>query len=457
MNILVRTLSVMVGIEFLGAVILCGLRLNSTRPSPPPVEIYTDAITGAELLALPDRFLFDGPEKWRVLGETHLKMGFLHQAAACLGRAAESDPRSAEIAVIHGYCLDRLGQLDAAQEEFLRAARQGDGMARETAWYFLGRVFLQRELPTDAEEAFQRAGDKHFPSVFQRAKILLRGDRLSEVAPLLQRLAEDAPDEVRVWQLKARFAVAGGDQDHDASDAGERAHPLLWVHNLPPTLFKVNEDIGMARKFNEALQLQRAGDKLGAAQRMLELVRDDTRWQNSNPWLLQTVAAVSLEAGDLATARRLLDRQIFLAGFPTPRAWNLLGYVESLEHHPEEAGKFWRRSQFMNPAGIDYDRLSLIAEQNGDRDVARSFQGMGRQYAGIAAFRNNTLDQARSNLRQAIAIAPDLSAAWFYLGEAERSLENDSAAKAAYRRCIDLKPAHGRAHARLVRLGNHER
>lgn len=452
MNTLLRVLYIFVGLEVLGASILCGLRLNSTRPSSPAVESYTDAITGAELLALPDRFLFDSAHKWRVLGETYLKTGFLHHATACLSRAAEMDPQSAEIAVVYGFCLDRAGRLEAAQAEFQRATQRGNGPVEEAAWYFLGRTLLQREQPTDAERAFRNAGNNHLPSVFQRARLMLRGERHSEAAPLLQQLVTGLPQEVRVWQLLSQYAESTGARTIDAANIGERTQPLLWIHNLPPNLSVVTEELGMARQFQEALQQQLRGDKRGAAQRMVLLTGDETRWQNSNPWLLQTVAAACLDAGDIAAARKLLERQVYVDLFPTARAWNLLGYAAFLEQHPIEAERFWHRSRSMNPATIDYDKLSFLAEQNGDRTAQRTYEGLRWQYAGINAFRGNALDQAQSNLRRAIEITSDLPTAWFYLGETEQLLGNKGAAEEAYHRCLQLNPNHGRAKTSQLRL-----
>lgn len=456
MKILVRLLSILVGVELLVAGVLCGLRLNSTRPTDPSVEIYTDSMTGSELLALPDRFLFDGPEKWRVLGETYLKFGFLHKAEACLQRAVESAPRSAEIAVLHGYCLDRLGQLDDAQRAFARAAQQGQGPVRETAAYFLGRVYLQREQPVEAADAFERAGDDHFPGLYQRAKLLVRSGKLAEAAPLVQRLTQHLPGEVRVWQIAARFADAVGQPGAaaDAADASEWAHSLLPIHSLPSGMFITTEELGMARVFNQAVLQQRAGNKLGAAQRVLPLIRDETRWQNSNPWLLESVAAVHLEAGNVSAARNLLDRQITHECFPSARAWQLLGQVELSEKHPEQAWRAWSRAQFMNPATVDHEAMSRLAENRGDAEAARLHRGLAQQYAGIDALRHNKLDQAQAGFHQAVSIDSELPGAWFYLGEAERLRGAPRAAETAYRRCLELKPNHGRARARLERLSH---
>jgi cytochrome c-type biogenesis protein CcmH/NrfG len=56
-------------------------------------------------------------------------------------------------------------------------------------------------------------------------------------------------------------------------------------------------------------------------------------------------------------------------------------------------------------------------------------------------------------LRKAAAIEPDLPEIWLYLGESERLTGKPAQAEAAYRRCLELNPAQGRAHAGIRRLG----
>src|SRR5262249_60495809 len=92
--------------------------LNSPAPAPPLVEQYNDVLTGRELLALPDQFLFDSVRKWQTLAETYMAFGNFSKADACFRRAAAADPRSPELALHPGYCLVRLGRLVEAPEAF---------------------------------------------------------------------------------------------------------------------------------------------------------------------------------------------------------------------------------------------------------------------------------------------------------------------------------------------------
>lgn len=454
MKSLLRLLMVVVCAELIAALVLLGLRLNSSRPSTPAVEQYTDTVTGAELVALPQRFLFDSPAKWRTLGETYLKVGFLHKAEACLRRAARSDPRSAEIAVIHGYCLDRLGILDEAHDAYRRAAELGRGALRETAWYLAGLVCLQREDSQAAVEAFEQAGRDHLPSVYQLGRMQVREGRAREALPLLQRLLDDAPRELRVLQLQAQIAEARGDAQAaaEARNAAEWSHPSLLLHKLPPGLLKVEDELGMARQFQRAAQQQQAGHVAAAAERMLPLTSDQTRWYQSSISLLESVAATQLAAGNLAAARALLDRQLAPDGFPTARAWNLKGQLEFLDRNDEQARADFLRCELMNPATLDYEKLAQLAERMGDDDAARRYSGLASQFAGIEALRTGIPEGALRLLREATTADPRLASAWFYRGEAERLLDNRRAAETAYERCLALNPRHGRAHARLERL-----
>lgn len=455
MKLFLRLLSLLVGVDLMLAGAVVGWRLCSTNSSPPFIDTYTDALTAAELRNLPDRFLFDSVDKWHTLGVAYLKTGFLHQAEACLRRATEGDPRSAEIALLHGYCLDRLGVLDDAENVLRHAEQQGFGPVRATAAYFLGRIHLQRERAEEAAAAFRRAGDDHIPSVYQRAKLLVRSGQLQDAEPLLRRLVVQVPGEVRVWQLQVQLAEAQGKTEiaAQAADVAERARPMLWVHNLPPDLIRAGEEIGMAREFSRAQQHQKANNHIVAAHEMQALTEEETRWRYSNPWLLQTVADSLLQARQFAAARILLERQTIDEEFPTAKAWGLLAKVEFLEHDPEQALRAWQRAQSMNPALVDYKNMSRVAEEANDAEASRSYRALGQLYSGIDAWRRGDLHQAREELTNAASLDPGLPHAWFYLGEAERQLDNRRAAEVAYRQCLALKSEHGRARARLELWG----
>lgn len=442
-----------IGIELLAAGVLCGWRLNATLPIPPPVELYSDAITGRELLALPDRFLFDSVLKWRALGEAYMICGFFSKAEACLNQAARCDPRATEILVTRGYCLQRLGMLDEAREEFHRAAKQGRRDVVESAYCHLGLILLQLERPEEAREAFENAGEEHLFSVYERAKLLVRSGLAREAGPLLKRLADAHPDDLRVWQLRARAAESLGETEAaaEARDAAERARVTLSLDERP-SLDVIDAAFGLVGEIARARQQQRAGNKALGADKMLELAREENHCENKNPAFLQDAVPVQLEAGGVAVARILLERQIQRDGYPTAKAWELLGSVDFMENHPQQAWQKWGRAEQMRPESIDHDKLVEAAQRTGDPLAARRHRALGRQYAGMEAYRKNDLASAARNLRQATAIDPNLADAWFYIGQTERLRGNRTAGEAAFRRCLKLNPEHGRARVQLDRL-----
>src|SRR5262245_30959967 len=136
----------LLGIELVAVPTLVARRLNSTQPQPPLVEQYNDALTGPELLALPNQFLYDGIVKWRTLAETYMAFGYFAKADACFRRAA-ADSRSPDVAFLQGYCLVRVGRLDEAREAFRRVVAGKDTGLSSRAWYHLGETHLRLEQP----------------------------------------------------------------------------------------------------------------------------------------------------------------------------------------------------------------------------------------------------------------------------------------------------------------------
>jgi len=450
-----RLLQILVGAELICCASLFGLRLNATLPKPPPVDDYTDAVTGREILAVPGRFLFDSALKWRTLGKTYMQARFFAAAEPCLRKAADLDPRADDIGLWHGCCLEQLGNLDAARAAYERTARTGSARVAELAWYRIGRIALQLEQADAAASAFEKAGDNHAPSVYQRAKLMIRGDSAAAAAPLLERLLEDYPGDLHVWQLKARWAAALGRPEEAAvaRDTVLRSGHPLRLEEPAGTMVPAGESFnGLYRQMLPFMQPPHEGGTQSAAEHLLTFVRDETRWQNKIPLLLEDVAEVQIEAGNLTTARDLLVKQIEKLGRPTKKTWELLAKVELAENHLPEAWRDWKRAELLRPIGVDHEQMALLAQKLGDAYSARRHRGLARQCAAISSFLNDRLDDVRAASREAIEIDPELPHAWYYLGESERLLGDAKAAKVAFRRCLELMPYHGRARASLMRL-----
>lgn len=446
-----KLLSWLVALELVVASVLVALRLGATAPSAPPVEQYNDTLTGRELVALPDQFLFDGAGKWRTLAETYAAFGYFSKADGCFRHAIVADPQSGEIALHHGYCLVRLGRLEEARHAFLQVLAGKDRGLASRAHYYLGELHLRLEQPEEAARAFERAGDDDFPSLYQRAKLLVRSGQAARAQPLLAALAEVFPKDVRICLLRARAADHLGDDAESARarDEGERAGTVLVLDEMERFFKPIRSRIGLAREIARAVDLEDAGNTETAADELTRLVDRGTRWENAYLFLLQDAAAMQWRAGNGKQTRELAVRQIEEEEFPLPTAWQLRGEVAFAEQQWAQAFAAWTHAENLQPNAVDHIKLATVLEHLGDLAGAKRHLALAGQFAGISLFREGKTDQARTTFEQTASIDPELSEVWFYIGECARLSGDDRQAAAAYRRTVEINPAHGRALARL--------
>jgi tetratricopeptide (TPR) repeat protein len=448
-----RFLIAVVALEIAATATVVGLRLNSTAPAPPLVALYTDTLTSEELLALPGRYHFETQAKWRTLAETYAAFGYFAKADACYRRLAAMH-FSPESAFHHGYCLVRLGRLDEGFAQFRQVIESHDSRFGPRAWYHLGAIHLRREQPQEALEAFERAGDDYLPAVYQRAKYLLRSEQVAAAAPLIEQLAEALPQDVKVWHLRAQAAAADS-RPHDvalARDALDQAQTMLALDDIEDFFTGIRRRFGMGRDVAAASEQRDAGKARLAAERLTRLVHPETRWDNVYLYLMQDAAATQLQAGNLSAARELAVRQIETEKFPTPTVWQIRGEVDFSEQKWSQTVTSWAHAERLSPNAVDHIKLATAVEHLGDSVAAKRHLALAGLYSGIDLFREGNFSEARTMFQQTISIADDFGDLWYYLGECERRSDEPRAALAAYRRCLQLNPAHGRAAARLDEL-----
>ncbi|MBS0262877.1 MAG: tetratricopeptide repeat protein [Planctomycetes bacterium] len=437
-------------LECAGSITAIAYRRQTTLPVPPHVDQYNDTLTGDELLALPTRFLFDRPVKWRTLAETYASLGYFSKADGCYRRLAATEHTPADT-FHHGYCLVRLGRLAEARTAFQTVIDQADRRFLARAWYFLGTVHLREEQAEAAQQAFEKAGDDYLPALFQRAKYLARGADPTAAVPLIDQLAEALPQDVHVWQLRSLVAAAGNDPavKRAAADGLEYSQSQLALDDLEEFFLSIRRQLGMTREVAAVGDERQAGRATQAAERLARLVNDETRWDNVYLYLLQDAAAVNVQAGNLDAARDLVMRQIDVEGFPTPTAWQIRGEAEFARQNWADAVAAWTRAETMKPDSVDHVRFATAIEQQGTGGNAKRHLAQAGLIASLGMLRAGQFDQARTTLRQAISIDGDLPEVWYYLGECERFTGQIAAARAAYRRALELNPAYGRAASAL--------
>lgn len=437
--------------ETICCAILVGLRLNSTATSPRLMKETHDALTVAELTALPRQYLTDSVQKWRNLGEAYLVKGHFSTAEACFGRAVERNPNSAELSFLHGMSLERLGQSQAATEAYRHAADYSDTELKSLALYCLGRTWLRMEQPDKAAVAFTEAGHNDARCLFQRAKLLVRDGRKDEARPLLESLLKFHSTDLYVWNLMEQLAVLDGDSEAalTARDWRERSERSLDLDVITTYHKAIRDRFGL----NREIESRGARTKVATELPLTRLVNEESRWQNVFPWLLESAAYAELQAGNTKKARTLIMQQVEKEDLPTAGASELLGDIENAENHADRAEEHWERAARMLPNANLHMKLAGLAQIRGDRGTQRKQQGLGGLRRGMELFRENKLSEARSMLQQttvnASAENPDL---WFYLGESERLLGNPGKAMAAYTQCLKLNADHGRALTAQERL-----
>ena len=137
---------------------------------------------------------------------------------------------------------------------------------------------------------------------------------------------------------------------------------------------------------------------------------------------LDIIGVASVQLGDRARAQRVWEQAIELE--PTPNLYGKLAELRRLADDALGAARYWSLEQYQT---------------------------------GKDAWLNNDLTAAREHLEKAVALYEGHPHTWFYLGQTRRFLGDIPGAKAAYRRCLQINPDHGRALRAWERLNQESR
>lgn len=428
---------------------LVGRRLGQATP-PVPDLAAVDPIAAEEI-----RGLAAGcrtADQWGRLGEVYLAIGLFPEAEACLREASARDPAGADLALRHGFALERLGKLAEANARYEAAAALGRTRAAD-CWYYIGKNHLRLEREGSAAAAFARAGS--LPGArFEAALLDVRAGRRTKAEAEARRLADEFPNAYPPVSLLYRLALARGDRAAAArlaDEFGRRPKPL-------PTPFDTEVDwvlgvanrVGQSRLFNEAREEMQAG-RVEAAEAKLRSALA-AGW---NPDIADKLAEVVFVGGRPAEAARILD-DAATRGRPT---WELLwrlGQAHDALGQPGRALDLWKRAAgiatgpgargLWEDLAARYDRLKDPKQAKVYR--ARAFMAAGRDALDAGRF-----EEATQSLTRAVAEDPQRVHARYLLGEAHRLNGRSADARAAYKECLRINPDHGRAR-RALELAN---
>ena len=383
----------LVGAELAVCAVLFGLRLNATLPATPAVADYTDAMTGAEILAVPDRFLFDSAVKWRTLGRTYMQTKFFAKAEACLRACRErAATRILRTTRLFTRLLPRATGKNSKKHERCTCTRHGPEAGELRNWRGIASVestCSSNSRPKPWAHSKRRA-TIIFPASISEPNCSFAGIPPSVAELLLERLAEDHPRDIRVLLLKARWAEVLGrtPEASVARDTVLRSMVTLELDEPRKSMIPQGEPFGMFSRIARIMQERQSHDASFVAEQLLPFVSDETIWQNKVPLLLEDVAEVQLEARNFASARDLLEKQIEKRGPKTNKAWELLAQVELAENHLPQAWRCWNHAERLRPNGVDHEKMAQLAQRMGDSAAARRHRGLAAQCAGISCLVN---------------------------------------------------------------------
>jgi tetratricopeptide (TPR) repeat protein len=424
---------------------LAASRLREKTPPIPDLALI-EPLAAGEVAALAQRASERaGPEDWKRLGEVYLATGYFPEAEACYRESAgRSD--DADTAFRHAFALERLGRLDEANAAYRRAAERGHRRAAD-CWYYVGRNHLRAERAGEAREAFARAGD--LPAArYELAKLDAREGRRAEAAAAASQLAGEHPAALQPPLLLYRLQLPAG---AEAADRFRRAPARL------PNPFDAEskwatdtfQSLGAARHSGEGARLLKEGRLDPAGRSLREALHG--RW---DPADADQLAEIAFQRNRPDEALRLIEEVVNRAGPSYDFLWRLGDAHEALGK-PDAARAAWERAARLatGPDAKDlFFKLSTVLEKAGEPDAARAYLARAYLAAGRGEFDKGKFADAAAAFRGAVEQEPQLAHAWYYLGEVHRSQRRFAEARAAYGRCLQIDPDHGRAARGLALL-----
>lgn len=456
-----RTRWILLGIitvELIVGLVLLRRRLQEPTPPRPDVSIF-DLVTADDLRTAAASC--ETPEQWATLGELYLAHGYFREGEACLRVAAERQPDDLDLAFRHGFALERIGRLDEANSKYRQAATGLQDPTTEAwhyhartadIWYYAARNVMRLEQSSDAQRsAFGFSGS--LPAT--DSENARRGIRDGGVDPFqnpestAQALSTAHPLAFQPVSLLYRIAVQRGQRDEAvriADHFGRQSGSLPMPFDVEfKRLNDVRNEFGLSRRKTELERLMRAGSSANLTRMdALSGLIESAEW---TPTAADQRAEVEYRKGKLADAIAWLDEAITRDG----PAWPILERLGDTHQEAGDANKalaVWDRAASLG-TGPELKnlrhKLALAHEKAGRQDAANSYHALAAMSAGIEAFEAARVDRALTAFTEATRLNPRLAHAWFYLGECHRLSGRPDEARAAYEKCLQLDPDHGRA------------
>jgi tetratricopeptide (TPR) repeat protein len=344
------------------------------------------------------------------------RMGKLDQAAQEFQTAAAIDPSSWQPLLGHGFCLLRQSKPDEALTSFDaaldRSSLQGPNMNQDRILVGKAVAFANIGRMEEAEDLFKKLlpADPNSPGLLSNFIVvsMARKDD-ARVKELSERLLKVQPQSAQALQGLAAVALARGDYSAAVQ------HCMQLVKVMPDSY---------AGWFNLGIAYQKTGrwEQAGNAYREAALIRPGAIEASAN------LGTVLQERGDLSGARRAYERVLSASPDLPGALWNMAVLAER-EANAAQAESFYQR---------------LVAVRPDWEDAAFRL--------GYMQLRQNKHAAAAASFELCVRHRADWPEALMNLGLAHWQSGNLPAATEAYRKVLALNAAHpNTAHVEALR------
>jgi putative PEP-CTERM system TPR-repeat lipoprotein len=422
----------------------------------------------------------------RIRAEALLGLDRPAESRELLSRVLERDESdlAAQLGIVNSYIAERNGL--QARETLNQILTTNDSYV--PALQLSGVLSMQLRDVNRAVVDFRRAAElaradgdtqKEIPALYGLTDAIFLQGQPDEARPIVERMQELAPDDLRTMMVTARLAAA----DKDWTTAQENLQQILRrspefraAQTLLGAVHKENGNLGQAEMHLSAVVAAMPGNTLArrllaetrlalnkaeAARQALEPL---TSGANADTASLSMAAAASLNLGDVDAAVELLERgvaadpsnaglnmQLALAYFRNGQFEESRRAVEQLPDMPGQTNEF-RRDQLLvltqmgegNQAGALEGARSLQEKWPGQADA--------HSLAGSVEVALGDFEAARSSFNRGLEVAPEGIRLHHYLAALDIKEDDFESAHDRYLLILELQPDDALAMLSLARL-----
>ncbi len=459
MTRLQRLLVAGIALELAG---LCFWWRRHSRPGPLPQVDWSvcmiEAAVADEIRGIEKRLQPGNPAGWSELAAAYRAFGLFPQAEYCYRQVDKLSPEDRSYLYYWGECADLMGRTREATKRYRQIidAKLSVPLGLQTiqcCWLNIGQDRLREENVPAAMDALRQAPD--IPRAkFLLARVLTRSGRAKEAIALLDDLLRDSPGVIEYNQMKSWAENELGDQDA-AQEFYERSlRSRQELSKWDPTYRGVLErrkTMGSQSWHEQSLQLETQGKLQDALEWSRKAVQ--AFWAEDRA---QELARLELLTGHPKEAIALAEECIKRVG-AAAKTLDIIGVASVQLGDRARAQRVWEQAIELEPTPNLYGKLAELRRLADDALGASRYRSLEQYQTGKDAWLNNDLTGAREHLEKAVALYDGHAHTWFYLGETRRFLGDIPGAKAAYRRCLQINPDHGRALRAWERLNQESR